>query len=86
MNGLSKDDILLGAQCWNEKLAGVFYRLKFIEAYGTGIENNLNDYQGGSEMPLLQVGGNASKIILPNRNYYAEQSEALVVSTEGRRK
>lgn len=25
------------AQCWNEKLAVVFYRLKLIEAYGTGI-------------------------------------------------
>lgn len=33
-------------------------------------------------MPLLQIGDNASKIILPNRNYHAEQSEALVVSTE----
>lgn len=38
LGGISLDDILLGLSvCRNPKLAAVFYRLKLIEAYGTGM-------------------------------------------------
>jgi ATP-dependent DNA helicase RecG len=67
--GISLDDIKLGLSVpRNENLANIFYRLKLIEAYGTGIPRILRDYAGSSEKPVLQATGNAFKITLPNRN------------------
>lgn len=40
VSGLSLDAVMLGAsQSRNEKLAALFYRMRLIEAYGTGIVN-----------------------------------------------
>ncbi|MDR1587842.1 MAG: putative DNA binding domain-containing protein [Treponema sp.] len=67
--GVSLDDIMLGLSVpRNEKLAAVFYRLRLIEAYGTGIPKIMRSYAGGRRKPELQVTGNAFKITLPNRN------------------
>jgi len=33
------------SQCRNEKLANIFYRLKLIEAYGTGISKIMTKLQ-----------------------------------------
>lgn len=52
----------------NEKLANVFYRLKLIEAYGTGIPKILRSYNDCARKPEIQTSSNAFKVILPNRN------------------
>lgn len=67
--GLEVDDIMLGISvCRNPRLAAVFYRLKLIEAYGTGIPKIMKAYQGSGCEPQLTVTSNAFKIVLPNRN------------------
>ena len=67
--GVSLDDILLGLSVpRNENLANVFYRLRLIEAYGTGIPKIMRSYNGYMRKPELQATGNAFKISLPNRN------------------
>ena len=67
--GISLDDILLGLSiCRNPKLAAVFYRLKLIEAYGTGVPKIIKAYEGSGMEPKIEVTGNAFKITLPNRN------------------
>jgi ATP-dependent DNA helicase RecG len=67
--GVSLDDILLGLSVpRNENLANVFYRLRLIEAYGTGIPKIMRSYADHAKKPELQTSGNAFKIILPNRN------------------
>jgi ATP-dependent DNA helicase RecG len=67
--GVSLDDILLGLSIpRNEKLANVFYRLRLIEAYGTGIPKIIRSYDDCNKKPELLTTGNAFKIILPNRN------------------
>jgi ATP-dependent DNA helicase RecG len=67
--GVSLDDILLGISVpRNENLANVFYRLRLIEAYGTGIPKIMRSYAGCTKKPELQATGNAFKITLPNRN------------------
>jgi len=67
--GVSLDDILLGISVpRNENLANVFYRLRLIEAYGTGIPKIMRSYDGYRRKPELQATGNAFKITLPNRN------------------
>jgi ATP-dependent DNA helicase RecG len=67
--GVSLDDILLGLSVpRNENLANVFYRLRLIEVYGTGIPKIMRSYNGYVRKPELQATGNAFKITLPNRN------------------
>jgi ATP-dependent DNA helicase RecG len=67
--GVSLDDILLGLSVpRNENLANVFYRLRLIEVYGTGIPKIMRSYADCVRKPELQATGNAFKITLPNRN------------------
>jgi len=67
--GVSLDDILLGISVpRNENLADVFYRLRLIEAYGTGIPKIMRSYSGYARKPEIQSTLNAFKITLPNRN------------------
>jgi ATP-dependent DNA helicase RecG len=69
VKGLSLEDIRLGVSVpRNENLAAIFYRLKLIEAYGTGIPKIFRAYAGFPRQPFLQASGNAFKITLPNRN------------------
>ncbi|MBE6965250.1 MAG: AAA family ATPase [Ruminococcaceae bacterium] len=76
-DGISLDDILLGLSvCRNPKLAAVFYRLKLIEAYGTGMPKIIKAYSGSGLEPEIEVTGNAFKITLPNRNAVTKETNA----------
>lgn len=69
VNGVSFDDIMLGVSITrNISLANIFYRLKLIEAYGTGIANIFRSYSNNTEKPQIEVSDNAFKITLPNIN------------------
>ena len=69
-NGIALEDIMLGLSvCRNPKLAAVFYRLKLIEAYGTGMPKIMNSYKGNAKKPTIEATGNAFKVTLPNRNF-----------------
>jgi ATP-dependent DNA helicase RecG len=71
--GISLDDILLGiSQPRNEKLAGIFYRLRHVEAYGTGIGKIRRDYEGTGLVPTFTVTDGAFLLVLPNKNYPGE--------------
>lgn len=65
--GIGYDDIMLGISMpRNKKLANIFYRLRLIEAYGTGISKIMRSYSEQSQKPYIEVSGNAFKITLPN--------------------
>ena len=69
VKGVSLEDIELGVSVLrNEHLANIFYRLKLIEAYGTGITKIRRSYAGASVQPEIEVTNNAFKITLPNMN------------------
>lgn len=69
VGGISLDDILLGLSvCRNPKLAAIFYRLKLIEAFGTGVPKMMEVYRGSGLKPKIEASNNAFKITLPNRN------------------
>lgn len=75
LGGISLDDILLGLSvCRNPKLAAVFYRLKLIEAYGTGMPKIIKAYAGSGLEPKIEVTSNAFKITLPNRNAVTKET------------
>ena len=68
--GISKQDIMLGvSQARNEKLANVFYRLKHVEAFGTGIQKIMVLHENEPKHPEIIVSDGAFVITLPNRNY-----------------
>ncbi|MCL2599553.1 MAG: putative DNA binding domain-containing protein [Treponema sp.] len=67
--GVFLDDIMLGLSMpRNTNLAEIFYRLRLVEAYGTGIPRIMRSYAEYARKPELQASSNAFKITLPNRN------------------
>ncbi len=76
VRGLTYNDIMLGISALrNQKLANVFYRLKLIEAYGTGILKINESYSDHAIKPQFEVSDNAFKITLPNTNYAGEYKD-----------
>ncbi len=67
VSGLSLEAAMLGAsQSRNEKLAGLFYRMKLIEAYGTGISKIISSYRGLTMQPKFENVEGAFRVVLPN--------------------
>lgn len=74
---LDIEDIRSGiSHCRNEALANVFYRLKLIEAYGTGITKMDQAYADFSKKPVYQITPNVFKTILPNMNYMTSRDKS----------
>jgi len=79
VKGISLNDIMLGVSVLrNQHLANIFYRLKLIEAYGTGIPKMMAAYNDYEVKPMIEVSDHAFKITLPNTNYkYSAMKERL---------
>lgn len=76
VRGLTFNDIMLGVSALrNQKLANVFYRLRLIEAYGTGILKINESYADYSVKPKFEVTDNAFKITLPNINFTGNRKD-----------
>ena len=66
MRGLGKEDIMMGISSpRNPKLAALFYRVGYIEAYGTGIPRMFGDYRDSSLKPNIEISTNVFKVDLP---------------------
>lgn len=71
VKGLNITDIYSGiSESRNPNLANIFYRLKYVESFGTGINRIIDSYKPykGKE-PLILNTDNSFKIILYNVNY-----------------
>lgn len=67
VSGFSLKAAMVGAsQPRNEKLAALFYRMKLIEAYGTGISKIISCYKGLPEQPKFENVEGAFQVVLPN--------------------
>lgn len=76
VSGLSLEAAMLGAsQPRNEKLAALFYRMKLIEAYGTGISKIISCYNGLSMQPKFENVEGAFRVVLPNIHAQALSAE-----------
>ena len=76
--GVTYNDMMLGVSIpRNPKLAEIFYRLHYIEAFGTGVRRILSDYADSEEQPQFLVSDNAVKVILPN--IHAEWEHPVVL-------
>lgn len=76
--GMELEDIMVGLSvCRNQNLANVFYCLKLIEAYGTGMRKIIKAYKTQEAQPIIESTKNAFKIILPNINMESEEKKIL---------
>ncbi len=67
VSGMSIEAAMIGAsQTRNEKLANLFYRMKLIEAYGTGISKIVSCYKGLPVQPEFDNVDGAFRVTLPN--------------------
>lgn len=81
--GLRIEDLFIGvSQPRNENLANVFYRLKYIEAYGTGLRRIMQYYEDMSVKPEITATHGGFMLTIPNMNY----TRPLKVSQETRAK
>ena len=77
VKGITLDDVMLGVSVLrNPYLADIFYRLRLIEAYGTGILKINECYDDYAMKPMIETTSNAFKITLPNTNFRAEEQKA----------
>lgn len=80
--GISKEDIQNGISLSrNPKLAEIFHRLRFIEAYGTGIRRIYSLYKNCGRKPEISVTNNSFRMVLPNMNESQKISEIKVPNT-----
>ena len=82
VRGISFDDVMLGVSVLrNEHLANVFYRLKLIEAYGTGMLKINESYADYEVKPKIEVTNHAFKTTLPNTNFILHDSNLEIRDT-----
>lgn len=80
--GIDLEDVMVGLSiCRNQNLANVFYRLRLIEAYGTGIRKIMKSYEKMDKKPMIETTGNAFKITLPNVNMQHEAEDSAKTGT-----
>lgn len=81
--GLALEDLNLGVSlCRNPHLYNVFFRLKLIEAYGTGMKKMMEAYADELVKPKIMATQNAFKITLPNVNFRSKAVEAPMIVGE----
>lgn len=69
VSGLSMDAILMGvSQSRNAGLANVFFRLKLVESYGTGIKRIQALYKGSPKQAVFESATGAFKTTIYNLN------------------
>lgn len=75
VSGLSMDAILMGiSQSRNPNLAAVFYRMKLVESYGTGIRKIKRLYESSRKNPVFLAAEGAFSVNIKNINYKKENT------------
>lgn len=64
----------------NAKLANIFYKLRLVEAYGTGIPRIMEIYKNYIAKPQIDVTDSSFRICFPNFNYGKNAAEVKVKS------
>ena len=73
INGISIKEIFKGISATrNPNLANIFYRLGYVESFGTGIGRIMDSYEKYDKKPVFDATDNTFSIILPNANYKDE--------------
>lgn len=72
VRGLELNSIFLGVSVpRNPNLAAIFYRMRLIESYGTGISKIRRGYADSAAKPKFEAAKGIFRVTLPNRNFEA---------------
>ena len=75
VKGISIEDLYNGiSESRNPNLANIFYRLKYVESFGTGIGRIVESYKEYDKEPLILNTENTFKVTLYNVNYIKENN------------
>ena len=78
VKGLSLNDLYLGiSESRNPNLANIFYRLKYVESFGTGIGRIIESYNDFDKKPVFVDTDNAFNVTLYNVNYLENNEKVL---------
>lgn len=78
VKGLSLNDLYLGiSESRNPNLANIFYRLKYVESFGTGIGRIIESYNNYNKKPIFVDTDNAFNVTLYNVNYMENNEKVL---------
>ena len=76
--GLGIEDIMMGISSpRNPRLAHIFYRLGFIESYGTGIPRMMGEYRDALIKPTIETSTNVFKVKLPAMVHAAVDQQSV---------
>ncbi len=76
--GLEPEDIFEGiSQARNSGLANIFYRLNYIEAYGTGIRKIRQECAKFGVQADFHITNAAFRVVIPNRHVVGQTSDDL---------
>ena len=80
VTGLSMDAVLMGvSQSRNPNLAAVFYRMRLVESYGTGIRKIKKLYEKTVNKPMLKAADGGFIVSLPNINETVEEKSDMII-------
>lgn len=85
VKGLTMEAVYMGvSQSRNMNLAAIFYRMKLIESYGTGIGKICRAYKNFSSKPIFESADGAFRLTLPNMNettisLFSDDSTSLII-------
>ena len=78
VKGLSLNDLYLGiSESRNPNLVNIFYRLKYVESFGTGIGRIIQSYDDYNKKPIFVDTDNAFNVTLYNVNYVENHEKIL---------
>jgi len=81
VKGVSMEDIYSGISASrNSNLANIFYRLKYVESFGTGIERIMESYVDYDKKPVFLTTPNTFKVVLYNVNYVDIEEENPIIN------
>lgn len=79
VQGITLDSIYLGAsRTRNPNLASLFYRMKLIESFGTGISKIKRSYNDIDIEPIFETAPGVFRVTLPNCNELPQQKQNVV--------
>lgn len=83
IKGLNIEDLYSGvSQTRNKNLANIFYRLKYVESFGTGIKRIIQCYENYNMKPELINTQNTFKVKMYNVNYKEENIISINLTQE----
>ncbi len=81
IDGITIKEIFKGiSSSRNPNLANIFYRLGYVESFGTGIGRIMDSYMECDKKPIFDATENTFSIMLPNMNYQENINKSNIIS------